>query len=57
MYTESELLEVKVPMVFLVAGCFSLPMDGHYYPSPLLKYARPMSTQTTKEGGKKLFST
>ena len=29
-YTESELLEVKVPMVFLVAGCFSLPRDGHY---------------------------
>jgi hypothetical protein len=25
-----ELLEVKVPMVFLVAGCFSLPRDGHY---------------------------
>jgi len=29
MYTESESLEVKVPMVFLVAGCFSLPRDGH----------------------------
>lgn len=29
-YTVSELLEVKVPMVFLVTGCFSRPRDGHY---------------------------
>jgi hypothetical protein len=28
-YIESELLEVKVPMLFLVAGCFSLRRDGH----------------------------
>ena len=30
MCTQSlELLEIKVPMVFLVAGCFSLPRHGH----------------------------
>lgn len=28
--TESELLQVKVPVVFLVTGCFSRPRDGHY---------------------------
>jgi len=29
--TESELLEVKVPIVFLGTGGFSASKDGHYY--------------------------
>jgi hypothetical protein len=29
--TQSELLEAKVPMVFLVTAGFSSPRDGRYY--------------------------
>jgi hypothetical protein len=29
-YAESESLEVKVPIIFLVTAGFSPPRDGHY---------------------------
>jgi hypothetical protein len=30
MFTESELLEVKVPLVILVTACFSRHSEGYY---------------------------